>query len=125
VPTSPPTRCTGCNGLIPRGERCHNPECVYRYSTYKRSQAKTNDPRWVKIAAKRLQIDPYCTWLTDDDHTCTNKAEEVDHLDGADKSDDSGQGRSWLNLDMTRSLCADHHRLRTAQQSAMSRRQYS
>jgi hypothetical protein len=26
---------------------------------------------------------------------------------------------------MTRSLCADHHRLRTAQQSAMSRRQYS
>jgi hypothetical protein len=98
---------------------------VYAYSTYRRGQAKTNDPRWLKIRAERLRIDPFCVATSSSDgEMCAEFATEVDHLDGADKSDDSGIAPSWLALDMTRSLCSHHHRVRTAEQSAMSRRRY-
>jgi hypothetical protein len=40
----------------------------------------------------------------DDDLGCGQKATEVDHLYGVDYDDDSGLGRSWLNIANTRSL---------------------
>ena len=125
MPTSPPTRCTGCNGLIPKGGRCTNPDCTWSYSRYKRNGITTSNPRWAKLRERRLAIDPTCTWVGDDGGVCTEDATDVDHLDGTDYSDHSGEGRSWLSIYMTRSLCADHHAKRTAEQSAMSRRQYS
>jgi hypothetical protein len=124
LPTSPPTRCTGCGALLARGEQCKSPECQWRYSTYKTSEARTNDPRWVKVRAQVLVIDKYCAWPVPDEEICGEFSTEVDHLDGADKSDHTGTGRSWLNPNMCRGLCAHHHRVRTAQQSAMSRRRY-
>lgn len=125
MPTSPPTRCTGCGALLYRGERCQT--CNWSGSRYKgEGGPRTSNPQWAKIRSERLRIDPFCTWVGEgDDLICAEVATQVDHLDGTDYDDHSGQGRSWLNLDTTRSLCTDHHRKRTAQQSAMSRRQYS
>jgi hypothetical protein len=122
-PTSPPTRCTGCGALLARGEQCAT--CAWSYSRWRRLGISTNHPGWVALRATRLRMSPFCTWLCDDGEVCTEIASHVDHLDHTDYSDHSGTGRSWLNLATTRSLCADHHRTRTAEQSAMSRRRYS
>jgi hypothetical protein len=123
MPTSPPTRCTSCKGLIPRGGRCENPDCAWRYSAYKRNMISTSDPRWQAVRHLRLNISPYCEGL-DPELGCGQVATDVDHVDGTDYSDHSGTGRSWLSIHMTRSLCSEHHRTRTAQQSATSRRRY-
>jgi hypothetical protein len=126
VPYSPPTRCTtpDCGRFLYNGENC--PDHNWAGSTWQRLGLKTSDPRWQAVRSERLALYPYCQWIDDgDDLICAEDATEVDHLDHTDYADHSGEGRSWLNPEMTRSLCADHHRKRTAQQSAMSRRQYS
>lgn len=75
----------------------------------------SNDPRWRKVRADRLSIEPEC-------RNCGQPAEVADHLDGTDYTDDSGTGPSWLNINMTRSLCASCHTSRTDQQGAAARR---
>ena len=72
-------------------------------------QANRHDVRWKRLRKRRLRDDPYCAM-------CQGIADTVDHLDGTDYTDDSGHGASWLNYDMTRSLCTPCHRKRTAAQ---------
>src|SRR5512133_3542835 len=95
MPESPPRRCPLCARLV-KG-RC--PTCdgwARRTSSWPTS---ANDPRWRKVRARRLRIEPNC-------RTCGNPATQVDHLDGTDYQDDNPRHlASWLNLAMTRSLC--------------------
>jgi hypothetical protein len=44
-----------------------------------------------------LHLDPFCC-------ECGLIATEVDHLDGTDYPDHSGEGKSWLNIHMARSI---------------------
>lgn len=67
------------------------------------------------MRAERLSIEPLC-------RICGYVATIADHLDGTDYTDDSGVGASWLNIDMTRSLCVDCHGTRTAHQGVEARR---
>lgn len=74
-----------------------------------RSNTKADDKRWRAVRAQRLREDPYC-------ELCGAIADQVDHLDGTDYKDDSYHGASWLNIDMTRSLCRRCHATRTSAQ---------
>ncbi len=47
---------------------------------------------------------------------CGAIAETVDHLDGTDYADNSYRDNSWLNIDMTQSLCRPCHNKRTGEQ---------
>jgi|SRR5215203_2851467 hypothetical protein len=119
MPYSPPTRCPKCLETY-KGKRC--PHCnPYEGSTYKRDR-RDKDPRWQALRRERLRRDRYCTWPMSDGLICAEPATHVDHTDSSDRTDDSGIGNSWLNIDNTRSLCADHHNKRTAQQGRDAQR---
>jgi hypothetical protein len=118
VPSSPPSRCAHCGQLF-KG-RCSCTTWSGGAATRSWSGGKTHSARWQAIRALRLARDPYCVGL-DDDLGCGQKAVEVDHLDGVDYDDNTGQGRSWLNVQMTRSLCTSCHRTRTGRQGAAAK----
>ena len=120
MPTSPPTRCATC-GTLKKGP-CPNgcDSWAGRPSPNWAKVSPAGKAIWKRVQAKRLKIEPFCR-MCDDDGLVT-KATQVDHLDDADYGDDSRLGNSWLNLEMTRSLCESHHQYRTGQQSAVARR---
>jgi hypothetical protein len=112
MPESPPTRCTSCGKFLYHGEKCS--DCNWTGSRYNRGPAKINDPRWRALRKQRLALNPFCC-------ECGLIATEVDHLDGTDYQDDSGVGRSWLSITMTRSMCTDCHHSRTGRQGAAAK----
>ena len=69
---------------------------------------------------RRLVLDemPLCVAVIRDDRftVCGAVATTVDHIDGTDYTDDSGEGRSWLNPAMCRPMCRDCHAKRTSKQ---------
>lgn len=113
MPSAPPRRCAHCHQLV--AGRC--PHCdtawVRKPASWRRNS--TSDPRWRSTRTERLRIDPWC-------QLCGDVATQADHLDGTDYTDDSGQGTSWLNIDMTRSLCQSCHQQRTARQGNDAKR---
>lgn len=110
MPMFPPRRCARC-GQLCKGKcpRCDTWSGRGSSKSYSRSRARSSDKRWRSVRAQRLAEDPYCAM-------CGALADTVDHLDGTDYEDDSYLGSSWLNIDMTRSLCTPCHRKRTAAQ---------
>lgn len=109
-PMSAPRRCARC-GQLCRGKcpTCDNWRGKGNSKAYAKSTARASDKRWRKVRTRRLRDDPYCA-------LCGAIADQVDHLDGTDYNDDSYHDRSWLNYDMTRSLCRSCHAKRTAAQ---------
>lgn len=69
------------------------------------SAARGYDERWRKTRAAYLQRYPTCQ----DPSGCTEKATDVDHIDGLGPA--GPQGHDWANL---RGLCKAHHSKRTA-----------
>lgn len=116
MPNKPPTRCGRCHKTY-RGSKC--PHHAWENPGQGWRGRSTADPRWRGVRAWRLELNPLCQWPG-----CSDLADEVDHLDGTDYDDDSGEGASWLNLDQTRSLCRGHHRERTSQQGNEAQRRY-
>ena len=110
MPMFPPRRCGRC-GQLCKGKcpRCDSWSGRDQTKNWSRTKTKANDVRWRRVRSQRLAEDPWC-------ELCSAIADTVDHLDGADYEDDSGLGASWLNIDMTRSLCTPCHRKRTAEQ---------
>jgi 5-methylcytosine-specific restriction protein A len=112
MPTAAPHRCPRCKKLV-RG-KC--PTCSPAWSRKPASWKRGGSTRrWRGVRAERLRIEPLCRF-------CGVAATIADHLDGTDYDDDSGHGRSWLNLDMTRSLCGRCHGTRTSEQGQQARR---
>lgn len=109
MPLSAPHRCARCKALV-RG-RC--PCTTWADTPASWTRNSTGDPRWRKVRAARLNLDPLCP--------CGSTATTADHLDGTDYTDDSGRGASWLNIYMTRSLCTPCHARRTAMQGVAAR----
>lgn len=107
---SAPRRCGRCKQLV-RGKcpTCDNWRGRGNSKAYAKSRAKASDKRWRAVRAQRLAEDPFCA-------LCGAIADTVDHLDGTDYTDDSYHGKSWLNIDMTRSLCTPCHNKRTSAQ---------
>jgi len=122
MPESPPSRCPHCGQLYKGRCVCTTSSGGAKTRSWSgTSGTKAHNPRWQAIRSLRLKRDPYCVGL-DDDLGCGQKATEVDHLDGVDYDDDSGLGRSWLNIANTRSLCTSCHRTRTGRQGAAAKR---
>jgi hypothetical protein len=119
MPTSPPTRCSNC-GELKKGQ-CPNgcDSWAGRPSPNWQKVSPQGKAIWKRVQLKRLKIEPFCRMCAEDG--VQTPATQVDHLDGSDYGDDSRQGASWLNIDMTRSICESHHQVRTAQQSAAAR----
>ena len=116
MPTKPPTRCGRC-GQLYTGRKC--PNHTWEQASPAWTGKSTSDPRWQGVRRLRLGMNPMCQWPG-----CTDLGSTVDHLDGTDYADDTGEGSSWLNVAMTRSLCEGHHRRRTsAQGNAAQHRQ--
>lgn len=112
MPNAAPRRCLGCGQLV--SGPC--PTCGAPWARRPKSwPGSGKDPRWRKVRRQRLALDPWCA-------LCYAPAEQVDHLDGTDYRDDSGTGPSWLNIDMTRSLCVPCHRSRTGRQGGTAPR---
>ncbi len=114
MPTMPPTRCPRCKQLF-TGKKCPNHNWERATTSWKR--ANRHSPLWRGLRAWRLEQNPVCQWPG-----CTDLASQVDHLDGTDYEDNSGEGASWLNPDMTRSLCQPHHAKRTSAQGNAAQR---
>ena len=114
MPSKPPTRCGRCRKLY-TGSKC--PNHAWETPGPGWLGRSTRDPRWLGVRALRLELNPMCQWPG-----CRDLADEVDHVDGTNYEDDSGEGRSWLNLETTRSLCRDHHRKRTSAQGNEAQR---
>jgi hypothetical protein len=114
MPTSPPTRCATC-GELKKGPCPNGCDSWKGRPSGNWTPEKAHDPRWKRIQSVRLSIEPLCRF-------CEAPAKEVDHLDGTNYFDDSGEPPSWLSLEQTRSLCTPHHRQRTQAQSAAARR---
>jgi hypothetical protein len=118
MPESPPSRCSRC-GQLYKG-RCDCTTWSGGATTRSWSREKAHNPRWQAIRRLRLNLTPFCEGI-DDDLGCGQVATEVDHLDGTDYDDDTGTGRSWLSISMTRSLCTACHRSRTGRQGAAAK----
>lgn len=113
MPNSAPRRCLRCRQLV-TGRRC--PNCDKAWTRKPKSWRRgAGDRRWRRVRELRLEFEPLC-------QECGDIADTVDHLDGTDYDDDSAWGQSWLNIDMTRSLCTPCHRTRTAQQGNAARK---
>lgn len=66
---------------------------------------------WSRRRAEVLRRDGYrCTWLDEDEQRCTERADEVDHLD-----------RNDHRIHRLRSLCTEHHAQVTATQALEAR----
>lgn len=112
MPVQAPHRCLRCKALVVGP--C--PVCAGPWARRPASwPGGAGDRRWRRVRAQRLRLDPACAW-------CGSPATQADHLDGTDYRDDSGQGTSWLNLAMTRSLCVPCHRVRTGRQGGTAAR---
>lgn len=111
MPTAPPRRCQRCRQLVSGRCTCDKP-WAQRPASW---PGGAGDRRWRKVRAERLAQDPYCEF-------CGAPATTADHLDGTRYDDDSGFGVSWLNVEMTRSLCVPCHRSRTGRQGGTAPR---
>lgn len=131
MPYDPPTRCPRCGkqykAVRGRG-RSSRRGCPFCTGWGGRRQDEANRVGWGRIystpALKRawkylrlhiLASQPICVMCQ------KAAATHVDHKDGTNYRDDSGQGYSWLNPQMCRSLCASCHRSRTSQQGGRTR----
>lgn len=112
MPTQAPHRCLRCHTLVVGP--C--PECAKPWARRPPSwPGGAGDIRWRRVRATRLALNPLCEW-------CGSEATQADHLDGTNYDDDSTYGASWLNLDMTRSLCPPCHQSRTGRQGGTAPR---
>lgn len=106
MPRSPGSLCPHC-GTVYKG-RC--PKCSSGWANGRRGKAwapgRGGDPQWDRVRRDQLDAHPVCQWPSG----CPELATQVDHVDGTDYETER-YDRTKL-----RSLCTDHHRLRTTMQ---------
>ena len=101
-------RCRTCRQLV-RG-KCETCDAAWIRKPKSWTVANTGDRRWRRIRQVRLALEPLCRF-------CGAIATTVDHVDGTDYTDPA----SWLDVQMTRSLCKACHATRTARQGTDAR----
>jgi 5-methylcytosine-specific restriction enzyme A len=70
---------------------------------------------WLMRRKQAFERDPFCAWRFKDDTRCERLGEELDHVVPLDAGGEEYQAE---NLQL---LCAEHHRLKTAEENRSGR----